>query len=281
MRCKPRPGPREGLNPLAAFERHLEPLCSRYCGPSALSCTEVSDEPVSRSIESRSSEEASQGTDPPLSQPRSGRDGAVSRTRCRQPPAGATTRFRRCGLRLHDAQSCIAREHGFVSWPDLKRYVEVQIGRAEASARRASCTGRSSSIPAMSAARPIAPIRASRCGCWLMIPNSIAGDPWLACAIGDEGALRQATQADPSWVNRPGGPLRLPPLFAVAHSSLLRVPEFRERLHRMRAVADRGRRRRQPAHPQPLAAGIARASRTSAVRSRRSMAPPAAITILP
>ena len=30
------------------------------------------------------------------------------------------------GLRLHDAQSCIAREHGFASWPDLKRYVEVQ-----------------------------------------------------------------------------------------------------------------------------------------------------------
>ena len=63
-------------------------------------------------------------------------------------------------------------------------------------------------------------------------PELIAGDPWLACAIGDERALRQATQADPAWVNRPGGPLRLPPLFAVAHSSLLRVEEFRERLHR-------------------------------------------------
>ena len=63
-------------------------------------------------------------------------------------------------------------------------------------------------------------------------PELVAGDPYLACAIGDEAALRQATQSDPSWVNRPGGPLRLPPLFAVAHSSLLRVPEFRERLHR-------------------------------------------------
>src|SRR5258705_1604403 len=78
MRCKPLPGPREGLNPLAAFERHLEPLCSRYCGPSAMSCTEVFDEPVFRSIESRSSEEASQGIDPPLSKPRYGGDGAVS-----------------------------------------------------------------------------------------------------------------------------------------------------------------------------------------------------------
>jgi len=63
-------------------------------------------------------------------------------------------------------------------------------------------------------------------------PDLVAGDPWLACAIGDERALRQAIQADPAWVNRPAGPLRLPPLCAVAHSSLLRVEEFRERLHR-------------------------------------------------
>src|SRR5690349_24274519 len=39
-------------------------------------------------------------------------------------------------LRLHDAQSCIAREHGFASWPDLKLYVEVQAAtRKERSAR--------------------------------------------------------------------------------------------------------------------------------------------------
>lgn len=28
-------------------------------------------------------------------------------------------------LRLHDAQSCIAREYGFTSWVDLNRYVEA------------------------------------------------------------------------------------------------------------------------------------------------------------
>jgi hypothetical protein len=27
-------------------------------------------------------------------------------------------------LRLHDAQSCVAREYGFASWADLKSYVE-------------------------------------------------------------------------------------------------------------------------------------------------------------
>src|SRR6478609_9712780 len=77
MRCKPLPGPREGLNPLAAFERHPQPLCSRCCGPPAMAG--LSDEEISSQQ-----------------------------------------------LRLHDAQSCIAREQGSASWPDLKRYVEVQ-----------------------------------------------------------------------------------------------------------------------------------------------------------
>ncbi|MBO4226031.1 hypothetical protein [Bradyrhizobium neotropicale] len=62
-------------------------------------------------------------------------------------------------------------------------------------------------------------------------PDLAAGDPYLSCAIGDESALRLITQADPSWLNRPGGPLRLPPLFAVVHSALLRIAQFRERLH--------------------------------------------------
>ena len=105
-------------------------------------------------------------------------------------------------------------------------------GHAEGTRRAHPALGSSCFIPATSAARSTAQTRALPCGFWPTIPNLIAGDPWLACAIGDESALRQATQADPAWVNRPGGPLRLPPLFAVAHSSLLRVEEFRERLHR-------------------------------------------------
>jgi ankyrin repeat protein len=63
-------------------------------------------------------------------------------------------------------------------------------------------------------------------------PGLAAGNPYVACAIGDEAALRAAIKADPSWINRPGGPLKLPPLFAVVHSGLSQVPEFRERLHR-------------------------------------------------
>lgn len=138
-------------------------------------------------------------------------------------------------LRLHDAQSCIAREHGFASWPDLKRYVEVQaVAQKERAVRvlhwaqliySADVSGTATRANPRVALRILADD-----------PDLIAGDPWLACATGDERALRQATQADPAWVNRPGGPLRLPPLCAVAHSSLLRVAEFRESLHRCAAL---------------------------------------------
>lgn len=134
-------------------------------------------------------------------------------------------------LHLHDAQSCIAREHGFTSWPDLKRYVEVQMAtRSEHSARVlqwAQLLYSGDVSGTVNRANPRVALRMLADD-----PEIVADDPWLACAIGDEAALRQATQADPSWVNRTGGPLRLPPLVAVAHSSLLRVDEFRERLHR-------------------------------------------------
>ena len=138
-------------------------------------------------------------------------------------------------LRLHDAQSCIAREHGFASWPDLKRYVEVQaVAQKERAVRVlhwAQLIYSGDVSGTVNRANPRVALRILADD-----PDLIAGDPWLACAIGDERALRQATQADPAWVNPPGGPLRLPPLFAVAHSSLLRVEEFRERLHRCAAA---------------------------------------------
>lgn len=142
-------------------------------------------------------------------------------------------------LRLHDAQSCIARERGFASWSDLKRYVEVQMAaRGERAARVlqwAQLLYSDDVSGTVNRAHPRVALRMLADD-----PTLAADDPYLACAIGDENALRQATKADPSWVSRPGGPLQLPPLFAVAHSSLLRVEEFRERLHRcaQRLIAD-------------------------------------------
>ncbi|XIA66171.1 hypothetical protein ACFIOY_08940 [Bradyrhizobium sp. TZ2] len=135
------------------------------------------------------------------------------------------------GFRLHDAQSCLAREHGFASWPDLKRYLEVQAAAQKERAIRVLHWGQliySGDVSGTSnRANPRVALRILA-----EDPELVTDDPYLACAIGDEIALRRATQSDPSWLNRPGGPLRLPPLFAIAHSSLLRAPEFRERLHR-------------------------------------------------
>jgi ankyrin repeat protein len=134
-------------------------------------------------------------------------------------------------LRLHDAQSCVARDYGFASWADLRSYVEAQSASRDDRAARvlrwlalvysADVDGTADHANPRIAVRMLAES-----------PDLAAGSPYLACAIGDEGALRQATIADPAWIDRPGGPLNLPPLLAMTHSSLLQVPEFRERLHR-------------------------------------------------
>jgi ankyrin repeat protein len=135
-------------------------------------------------------------------------------------------------LRLHDAQSCIARSYGFVSGSDLKQYVEAQSGPRDDRAgllRRWLAFVYSGDVDGRGIERANPRVAARMLA---ENPDLAAGSPYLACAIGDEAALRAATKADPGWVDRPGGPLALPPIVAVTHSSLLQVPEFRERLHR-------------------------------------------------
>jgi hypothetical protein len=132
-------------------------------------------------------------------------------------------------LGLHDAQSCVAREYGFASWADLKSYVEAQSASRDRDGRALNWLklvysghlhGGSNRASPRAAVRMVAEN-----------PALAADDPYLACAVGDEDALRQATSSDRGWIDRPGGPLLLPPLVAVTHSTLLQVPEFRERLH--------------------------------------------------
>ena len=134
-------------------------------------------------------------------------------------------------LRLHDAQSCVARDLGFASWPDLRRYVEAQLPPGKSKADRvrrwvqlvyaADVDGTTDRAHPRVAVRMLTED-----------PDLVADDPYLACAVGDEETIRRTAADDPAWVNRPGGPLKLPPLVAVAHSSLLQIPEFQERLHR-------------------------------------------------
>lgn len=132
-------------------------------------------------------------------------------------------------LRLRDAQSCLAREYGFASWTDMNAFV---------TARRASSSGRDQAIfnwlrlvyagDISGGANRASPAAAAR-----MLeesPDLASSDACLACATGDGAAIRRATERDRAWVNRPGGPLNLPPLVAVTHSSLVRLPAFGERL---------------------------------------------------
>ncbi|HUI94423.1 MAG TPA: ankyrin repeat domain-containing protein [Xanthobacteraceae bacterium] len=136
-------------------------------------------------------------------------------------------------LRLHDAQSCVARAYGFASWADMRGYLEVQAaarrdGDHAARVRQWLRLVYSGEVDGRGIDRANPRVAARVLG---ESPGLAAGDAYLACAIGDEDALRAATAADRSWLNRPGGPLRLPPLVAVTHSSLGQLPEFRERLH--------------------------------------------------
>lgn len=134
-------------------------------------------------------------------------------------------------LRLHDMQSCIAREYEFASWAELKSEVELQALRAQEPGGllkywlylvySGDITGHNFGARPQLAARLLAE-RA----------DLIQGDPLLACTVGDEDAIRAAIKTDPEWIHRAGGPLKLPPLVAVTHSSLLRLDSFRERLRR-------------------------------------------------
>ena len=132
------------------------------------------------------------------------------------------------GLRLHDAQSCIAREYGFASWADLGAFVETH---ALAGQQRARLVRRWLALAyggdvtgGVDAPRP-------RVAAQLLLdhPDLVADDPTIACAAGDLDAVKAALAADP-WIARAGGALKLPPLVAVTHSRLGQLPEFAARL---------------------------------------------------
>lgn len=135
------------------------------------------------------------------------------------------------GLRLHDAQSCIAREYGFASWAELQAFVAARRAVLDGDPAQAvlhwlGLVYAGDISGGMNRARPAVAMRLLQDN-----PALLAKDePYLACAVGDEAVLRHATERDPDWVHRAGGLLRLPPLVAVTHSGLLQLPAYRERL---------------------------------------------------
>lgn len=114
-------------------------------------------------------------------------------------------------LRLHDAQSVIAREYGFLSWPEIKRYVEWK--RSDTSARivqwlRWCFEGN---------------LRERRLAERMMAeePKLFAHDPWYACILGDAARVRATLDRDSGFATRPGGPFAMLPLVAVTQSVLI------------------------------------------------------------
>ena len=143
-------------------------------------------------------------------------------------------------LQLHDAQSCLAREYGFASWRELNDYVAWQRvhGGDRAAAVRAW-------LPLAYAGDITGDLFNARPRLALRLYEEQAAllrhDPHVACAVGDAGTIRAAIAADASWVHRPSGPLALPPLLAVTHSSLARIEGYGDRLRQCaRLLLDAG-----------------------------------------
>lgn len=171
-----------------------------------------------------------------LRQYESGDAAAYERLRCSLPAAEGKTdaAIAALGLKLRDAQSCIAREYGLPSWRNLRNYVDwrnsnLSDARADAVPRWLHAVYGHENDRAM-------PDLAAR-----MLqerPDLGQGELFLACASGDVNGVLQEINADPGGVNRltqnwpcPGCKkmLDMPPLVAVTHSTLMRLPEYRDR----------------------------------------------------
>ncbi len=157
-------------------------------------------------------------------------------------------------LRLHDAQSCVARDYGFASWADLRSYVAAQSasrGDHEARVRRWLDLVYSGDVDgSVDRATPRIAVRMLAEN-----PGLAAGSPYLACdrrrgcaAAGDQG--RPGMGRSPGRAAEPAAAGRHHAFEPAAGAGISRTPAW------LRAVAAGGGRRSQPADRQPLAAGF-------------------------
>lgn len=126
-------------------------------------------------------------------------------------------------LKLHDAQSVLAREYGFPSWTELSGYVGwKQSDRFERLKQWADWVYREQARERRMA------IRLLREEPELFAASTLEKEPWIACAVGDAAVLAKVLESPDSraWANRPTGPLQMPPLVAVTHSQLIHEPGF-------------------------------------------------------
>ena len=122
------------------------------------------------------------------------------------------------GLALHDAQSALAREHGFSSWNALREEVESRTLTFDAAVAEfvRSATGGAAG-------------RAERL--LALYPRIASATLHTALVLGDAAAVEARLQAHPELVHRPDGPQNWEPLLYACHTSMARSdPDRREGL---------------------------------------------------
>ena len=111
------------------------------------------------------------------------------------------------GLALHDAQSAIAREHGFASWNALREEVEARTLSFEDAvdqfvrAATAGAAGRAERLLAL-------------------YPGVASASLHAALVLGDAAAVEARLRAHPELATAPGGPQHWEPLLYVCHTCL-------------------------------------------------------------
>lgn len=162
-----------------------------------------------------------------LSAVRRGDIHAIQRLKAALPSASSLRSDQTDRIRLHDAQSCIAREYGFTSWISLRHFVEMSRARAsdraklEADFANAAYAG--DITGGMNRSRP------ERAASYLqLLAERGPLDRWIMCACGNVDAVAEILRNDPEWIERPEGPLALPPLVAATHSGFGQLPKYRD-----------------------------------------------------
>ena len=120
----------------------------------------------------------------------------------------------RAPLALHDAQSVIAREHGFDSWNAMRDHVEEQALAFDAAV-----------VQFVEAATDGRPDRAERL--LVLFPSIARANFWTALLLGDVRAVEAQLAARPELATSPGGPRDWQPVHYVCHTSTAQASDDR------------------------------------------------------